>query len=678
MDHPIPNTRRSSDEYSDSPSEDENQHPAELQHPSSLHYENVQNNITVGTHHHQPGDVEISPPHSPGHTPGHLVGRQLHDSPKQHHQQLHDLNPIHFHPAEETNITGTGLAIPQPPPVLKLLEAQRSGDTLVEGNLLREPGSEPGLDPRREAIHRAYAHIKEECEIEVIDYGAQNIKFRQYKNADFLDFLAKSDRTPSFKVRWINVAGISWDIISALALKYQLHPLSIEDILHSGATTRSKADYYSRHLFLHVLCHSLTTKRSSPLKPKYLQDDSGSSGEESESTEVEDDETDNEQEVIEEDNRRALLRRVTRRRGRRHRTKSSDTEAAQSTNTSRESRLRMPSLRWTEAMNLLSPEGRRRQTRIAKLEALKKRDRVRVLVSNAFFFLFRDGTVISIHQGDRSFGNQIYTRLRHADTVLRRDPDASMLLQSLLDLIVDQTLQVIEKYGDKINESETRVLLKPNMEVVRVLHILSADLTLRKRTMQPLKSLIYGLRRFDTERTIAACTVAGQPAPAQGYITPKTKVYLADISDHLETIMSSLDQFSTMTDNLIDFVFNMNSHTTNDQMKRMTILMIIFLPITALGMNFDRMPSVQTHSELFFWAIMLPVLAVIGPVAMWGEIVRVVRFIGRSRLLHRVQAKENTRAQRAQRVERRRRNTLEHQREENEKKRTKDEKAKDK
>ncbi|KAG8841283.1 hypothetical protein FRC20_005118 [Serendipita sp. 405] len=259
----------------------------------------------------------------------------------------------------------------------------------------------------------------------------------------------------------------------------------------------------------------------------------------------------------------------------------------------------MPSLRWTEAMNLLSPEGRKRQARIAKLEALKKRDRVRVLVSNAFFFLFRDGTVISIHQGDRSFGNPIYTRLRHADTVLRRDPDASLLLQSMLDLIVDQTLQVIEKYGDKINESETKVLLKPNMEVVRSLHILSADLTLRKRTMQPLKSLIYGLRRFDTERTIAACTVAGQPAPAQGYMSPKTKVYLADIGDHLETIMSSLDQFSTMTDNLIDFVFNMNSHTTNDQMKRMTLFMIVFLPITALTGYFVSSFTTLQHKRIY-------------------------------------------------------------------------------
>ena len=92
---------------------------------------------------------------------------------------------------------------------------------------------------------------------------------------------------------------------------------------------------------------------------------------------------------------------------------------------------------------------------------------MRVVVSNAFFFLFKDGTFISIHQGDRSFGNQIYHRLRHADTVLRKDAEASLLLQALLDLIVDQAIQVVDKYSDKINETETQVLLKPNMNIVR-------------------------------------------------------------------------------------------------------------------------------------------------------------------------------------------------------------------
>ena len=35
-----------------------------------------------------------------------------------------------------------------------------------------------------------------------------------------------------------------------------MHPLSIEDLLHRSHA-RSKADYYPKHLFIRVLCHTL-------------------------------------------------------------------------------------------------------------------------------------------------------------------------------------------------------------------------------------------------------------------------------------------------------------------------------------------------------------------------------------------------------------------------------------
>lgn len=37
-----------------------------------------------------------------------------------------------------------------------------------------------------------------------------------------------------------------------------LHPLALEDIFHGTSQTRSKADYYTKHLFLRVLCHQLS------------------------------------------------------------------------------------------------------------------------------------------------------------------------------------------------------------------------------------------------------------------------------------------------------------------------------------------------------------------------------------------------------------------------------------
>lgn len=43
-----------------------------------------------------------------------------------------------------------------------------------------------------------------------------------------------------------------------------MHPLSVEDILHLGGHTLSKADYYPKHLFIRVLCHTLGAANGTP------------------------------------------------------------------------------------------------------------------------------------------------------------------------------------------------------------------------------------------------------------------------------------------------------------------------------------------------------------------------------------------------------------------------------
>ncbi len=43
-----------------------------------------------------------------------------------------------------------------------------------------------------------------------------------------------------------------------------MHPLSVEDILHLGGHTLSKADYYPNHLFIRVLCHTVGSANSTP------------------------------------------------------------------------------------------------------------------------------------------------------------------------------------------------------------------------------------------------------------------------------------------------------------------------------------------------------------------------------------------------------------------------------
>jgi hypothetical protein len=92
-------------------------------------------------------------------------------------------------------------------------------------NPANQIGAEPGIDPRRPGSDAAYNHIRDTCEIEVIDYSSTNYKIKQYDNAGFIELMRTTDgvRPPWAKVRWINVAGISWDVISRLGLAYSEH-----------------------------------------------------------------------------------------------------------------------------------------------------------------------------------------------------------------------------------------------------------------------------------------------------------------------------------------------------------------------------------------------------------------------------------------------------------------------
>jgi hypothetical protein len=96
------------------------------------------------------------------------------------------------------------------------------GTSLLSG-LGEHIGAEPGINPRRPSAEMHYGHIHEECIIEIMDYSAVRSSSGRMTNEEFIGFLndpKASESEPWVKVRWINVGGISWDVIKAISLKY--------------------------------------------------------------------------------------------------------------------------------------------------------------------------------------------------------------------------------------------------------------------------------------------------------------------------------------------------------------------------------------------------------------------------------------------------------------------------
>ena len=94
----------------------------------------------------------------------------------------------------------------------------------------QDVGAEPGVDVRRESASLAYGHIRQQCVIELVDYSTVRSSFGRMTNREFINYLSDpqaSAREPWVKVRWINIGGLSWDVIRALALKYGTYTIHL-------------------------------------------------------------------------------------------------------------------------------------------------------------------------------------------------------------------------------------------------------------------------------------------------------------------------------------------------------------------------------------------------------------------------------------------------------------------
>ena len=105
------------------------------------------------------------------------------------------------------------------------------------GRALGRPGKAPGIEPHElPGLARGDAPIVVTC----VDYCPEQVRVERVD--DVRSFLA-THRPEWSSVRWIDVVGVADPtLLRALAEKYELHPLAVEDVVNRGQ--RPKAEDY--------------------------------------------------------------------------------------------------------------------------------------------------------------------------------------------------------------------------------------------------------------------------------------------------------------------------------------------------------------------------------------------------------------------------------------------------
>ncbi|KAL1900635.1 hypothetical protein Sste5346_002360 [Sporothrix stenoceras] len=512
-----------------------------------------------------------------------------------------------------------------------------------------QPGAEPGIDTSKPDGGRdSLAKMMSPSEITVVDFSHDDIVTTRLDNATLGGFLAVP-QPAHMKCRWINVNGLSWDVIQMLGNYKHLHRLAIEDLINTR--NRTKADWYPTHTFMVLTLQKL-------VHFNYAKNRISRSDESDSDSSDSDDEYSNDKKGTSVKSGRSghsrmsgISRRFTGMFGRRSRDggrgKAADPPFG-SRNLENGTRplsraASMPDLEDLKHVNAFrtlqryhsSPNDARTDF-MESHSALSSRN-LAVAAEQVSVFITDDNTVISFFElSAQDVEQPILRRLRLPDTSLRRSCDASMVTQAILDAIIDLAIPVTVCYGDVIADLELDVLTSPSVKHTKSLYITITEMNKVLSFINPVMNLINTLRDHQTEDA----AVDDLQNPAKGVtISPTTYIYLADVLDHCVLITESLDQIRGQAENMISLIFNTISANQNESMKQLTVVTIIFLPLTFLtgyfGQNFDGFSDLELGIP-FFWKIAGPVIFFTVVIMMYDMILRYFKSLGQRRDILRI------------------------------------------
>jgi magnesium transporter len=182
--------------------------------------------------------------------------------------------------------------------------------------------------------------------------------------------------------------------------------------------------------------------------------------------------------------------------------------------------------------------------------------------------------VITFQDSYEDVLDPVRSRIRHGKGAIRKS-GADYLAYSLMDVVVDNYYPVLDQIGERLDELQDELLVKPTRETLDTIIDLKRDLIAIRRLVWSERDKLNDILRSELVE-----------------IGANAKLYFRDTYDHCIQLLDLVESYREVTASLMDVYHSSISNRLNGVMKVLTIISTIFIPLTFIvglyGMNFSR------------------------------------------------------------------------------------------
>ncbi|KZE25350.1 magnesium/cobalt transporter CorA [Crenobacter luteus] len=226
------------------------------------------------------------------------------------------------------------------------------------------------------------------------------------------------------------------------------------------------------------------------------------------------------------------------------------------------------------------------------------------LFANQVYLIVGERFVISFQTRPLGVFGGVRERIKQRRGLLR-ERGASFLAYSLVDAVVDDYFGVLDGYTARVDATDASLLSGGrDQPVLKRIHRLKHDALKLRRALLPLREALLKLSANDMP-----------------FIGEETRVYLRDAYDHSLHLIESLESARDLVAGMMDIYLSQQSHRLNVQMRVLTVITIIFMPLTLIagiyGMNFDNMPELHWRYGYYGVLGLMALISVVLGVFFW-------------------------------------------------------------